>query len=143
MSIWKKTFTIESLNDKCKNTAIETLGIKITKVDDNTLEGEMPVDSRTHQVHGILHGGASVLFAETLGSIAGIIASKVGYTAVGLDINANHLRGISKGVVVGIASAIHIGRTTQVWDIKIKDKETDKLICISRLTLAVIEDKEE
>lgn len=143
MSIWKKTFTIESLNDKCKNTAIEILGIKITKVDDNTLEGEMPVDSRTHQVHGILHGGASVLFAETLGSIAGIIASKVGYTAVGLDINANHLRGISKGLVVGIASAIHIGRTTQVWDIKIKDKETDKLICISRLTLAVIEDKEE
>jgi 1,4-dihydroxy-2-naphthoyl-CoA hydrolase len=141
MSIWKKTFTIESLNDICRNTAIETLGIKITKVDDDTLEGEMPVDSRTHQVHGILHGGASVLFAETLGSIAGIIASKPGYTVVGLDINANHLKGISKGIVVGLASAIHIGRSTQVWDIKIRDKETDKLICISRLTVAVIEEK--
>jgi len=141
MSIWKKTFTIESLNDICRNTAIETLGIKITKVDDDTLEGEMPVDSRTHQVHGILHGGASVLFAETLGSIAGIIASKSGYTVVGLDINANHLKGISKGIVVGLASAIHIGRSTQVWDIKIRDKETDKLICISRLTVAVIEEK--
>lgn len=143
MSIWKKIFTIESLNKKCKNTAIETLGIRITNVDDNTLVGEMPIDSRTHQVHGILHGGASVLFAETLGSMAGIIASSPGYTAVGLDINANHLKGISTGVVVGVASAIHIGRTTQVWDIKIKDKETDKLICISRLTVAVIKEKDE
>ncbi|QKE27335.1 thioesterase [Arcobacter acticola] len=143
MSIWKKTFTLESLNEKCKNTAVETLGIKITKIEDNSLEGEMPVDSRTHQIHGILHGGASVLFAETLGSIAGVVAAKPGYTVVGLDINANHLRGVSEGFVVGIATAIHIGRTTQVWDIKIKHKETDKLVCISRLTVSVIEEKEE
>lgn len=141
MSIWKKDISIQELNDMGKNTAIESLGIKITKITDDTLEGEMPIDYRTHQIHGILHGGSSVLFAETLGSLAGVLVSEEGFTAVGLDINANHLRGFSNGTVVGIASAIHIGRTTQVWEIKIKHKETEKLVCISRLTVAVIKEK--
>jgi 1,4-dihydroxy-2-naphthoyl-CoA hydrolase len=141
MGIWNKKISLEELNFMGKNTAIESLGIKITKITDNTLEGEMPIDFRTHQIHGILHGGSSVLFAETLGSLAGVMASQEGFTVVGLDINANHLRGFPNGDVIGIASAIHIGRTTQVWEIKINHKETKKLVCISRLTVAVIKEK--
>lgn len=140
MSIWNKKFSLESLNEMCRNTAIEHLGIKITKVDKQTIEGEMPVDSRTRQIHGILHGGSSVLFAETLGSMAGLLASKEGYTVVGLEINANHLKGIKDGTVVGIATPVHIGRTTQVWNIEISHKQTGKIACISRLTVAVIKE---
>jgi len=141
MSIWKKEISLEDLNSMGKDTAIENLGIKITKITDDTLEGEMPIDCRTHQIQGILHGGSSVLFAETLGSLAGVIASEKGFTVVGLDINANHLRGFPDGSVIGVASAIHIGRTTQVWEIKISHKETQKMVCISRLTVAVIKEK--
>lgn len=141
MSIWKKEISLEDLNSMGKDTAIENLGIKITKITDDTLEGEMPIDCRTHQIQGILHGGSSVLFAETLGSLAGVIASEKGFTVVGLDINANHLRGFPEGSVIGVASAIHIGRTTQVWEIKISHKETQKMVCISRLTVAVIKEK--
>lgn len=142
MSIWKKNFELEELNKMCSDTAIESLGIKITKVGENYLEGEMPVDPRTHQIHGILHGGSSVLFAETLGSMAGVIASEKACTVVGLEINANHLRGVSSGIVIGTATPIHLGRTTQVWDIKISHKETQKMVCVSRLTVAVIKEKE-
>lgn len=141
MSIWKKEISLEDLNSMGKDTAIENLGIKITKITDDTLEGEMPIDCRTHQIQGILHGGSSVLFAETLGSLAGVIASEKGFNVVGLDINANHLRGFPDGSVIGVASAIHIGRTTQVWEIKISHKETQKMVCISRLTVAVIKEK--
>jgi len=140
MSIWKKKSSLTELNKICENTAMESLGIKITEITDDTIIGEMPVDNRTRQVHGILHGGSSVLFAETLGSIAGALAAKEGFTAVGLDINANHLRGVQGGFVVGVASAIHLGRTTHVWEIKIHDKATDKLVCISRLTVAIIKE---
>ncbi len=139
MSIWKKTFTLESLNEMSKNTAAESLGIIITKVGDNTIEGEMPVDRRTHQAHGILHGGASVLFAETLGSIGGALAVDDEHYIVGLEINANHIAGVSSGEVIGVATAVHIGRTTHVWDIKIRHKQTNKAVCVSRLTLAVID----
>ncbi|BAK71988.1 MAG: hotdog fold thioesterase [Arcobacter sp.] len=142
MSIWNKKISLEKLNEMCSNTAIESLGIRITKIGSDFLEGEMPIDSRTHQIHGILHGGSSVLFAETLGSMAGVMASQVGFTVVGLDINANHLRGVSSGEVIGITTPIHIGRTTQVWDIKISHKETKKIVCVSRLTVAVIQEKE-
>lgn len=138
MTIWKKDFSLDSLNEMCKNTAVESLGIRITKVGNNTIEGEMPVDKRTQQVRGLLHGGASVLLAETLGSIGGAISTKEGYTIVGLEINANHIGGTSRGTVVGVATAVHIGLTTQVWDIKINHKETKKAICVSRITLAVM-----
>lgn len=139
MSIWKKDFTIESLNEKCKETASESLGIVITKVGENFIEGEMPVDRRTKQPAGLLHGGASVLLAETLGSIGGALAVDKNFSIVGLEINANHVGGAKEGYVVGTATAVHIGRTTHVWEIKINHKETNKAICISRITLAVIE----
>jgi 1,4-dihydroxy-2-naphthoyl-CoA hydrolase len=140
MSIWNKDISLEEFNEMGKNTAIENLGIKITKIGKNSLEGEMPIDKRTHQIHGILHGGSSVLFAETLGSLAGVLAANVGFTVVGLDINANHLRGFPDGNVIGIATPIHIGRTTQVWEIEISHKETKKMVCVSRLTVAVIKE---
>ncbi len=139
MSIWKKKFTLESLNLMSKDTAAQSLGIKITKVGDNTIEGIMPVDSRTHQPRGLLHGGASALFAETLGSLGGFIAANEGYAIAGIEINANHISGVTSGEVIGVATAIHIGKTTQVWDIKINHKQTNKAVCVSRLTLAVID----
>lgn len=142
MSIWKKEFTLESINNMTKDTASESLGIVITKVGDDFIEGDMPVDKRTRQPRGLLHGGASALLAETLGSLGGFISTKEGYAIVGIEINANHVSGIKDGFVVGRATAVHIGKTTQVWDIRIRDKKADKLVCISRLTLAVIEIKE-
>lgn len=138
MSIWKKQFTLNSLNEMCQNTAIENLGIKITKFDNNSIEGEMPVDKRTSQVRGLLHGGSSALLVETLGSIGGAMSVKEGYTIAGIEVNANHLRGISSGYVVGIATAVHLGKTTHVWDVKIYEKHTNRPICVGRLTLAVI-----
>lgn len=142
MSIWNKEFSLELINSMTKDTATQSLGIEITKIGDDYIEGEMPVDNRTKQLRGLLHGGASALLAETLGSLGGYICAKEGYAIVGMEINANHISGVKDGVVVGVATPIHIGRTTQVWDIKIKHKETKKLVCISRLTLAVIEIKE-
>jgi uncharacterized protein (TIGR00369 family) len=122
-----------------KDTAAESLGIVITNIGENTIVGEMPVDKRTCQVRGLLHGGSSVLFAETLGSIGGALAVEEGYTIVGLEINANHIGGVANGEVVGIATPIHIGKTTQVWEIRINHKQTNKAVCISRITLAVID----
>lgn len=139
MSIWKKEFSLESINAMSKDTAAESLGITITNVGNDYIEGEMPVDKRTHQVRGLLHGGSSVLFAETLGSIGGALAVDDNHTIVGLEINANHIGGVSDGNVVGIARPIHIGKTTQVWEIRINHKQTNKAVCISRITLAVID----
>jgi 1,4-dihydroxy-2-naphthoyl-CoA hydrolase len=138
MNIWKKDFSLDSLNKMCKDTAVENLGITITKITDNTIEGQMPVDSRTCQVRGLLHGGSSALLVETLGSIGGAMAVKEGFTIAGIEINANHVGGISSGYVVGIATAIHIGKTTHVWDVKINEKGTNRAICVGRITLAVI-----
>lgn len=138
MNIWKKDFTLKSINDMNNNTAAENMGIIITSVGENTIKGEMPVDKRTCQPRGILHGGASALFAETLGSLGAYLSVNNEYTIAGIEINANHIAGVSKGEVVGVATAAHIGKTTQVWDIKINHKQTNKVICISRLTLAVI-----
>lgn len=138
MNIWKKKFTIESLNSMSKNTAVENLGIKITKFTDNSIYAEMPVDNRTRQVKGLLHGGASALFIETLGSIAGEMTLKEGLSVVGIEINANHIGAISSGFVVGVATVVHLGKTTQVWNIEINEKGTNRAICVGRLTLAVI-----
>lgn len=139
MSIWKKNFSLESMNKETKNTAVENLGIKITKIGEDTIEGSMPVDSRTCQVRKLLHGGASALLVETLGSIGGYLATDDNHTIVGIEVNANHISGISSGNVIGIAKAIHIGRTTQVWDVKINEEYTNKKIAIGRITLSVIE----
>ncbi len=129
---------LNELNRWGKDTASDALGIAFTASGIDWLEASMPVDQRTRQPAGLLHGGASVLLAETLGSVAGnLCIDRQRQACVGLEINANHLKGVSAGNVVGRVSPIHIGRSTQVWDIRIRNAQ-DQLVCISRLTLAVI-----
>jgi 1,4-dihydroxy-2-naphthoyl-CoA hydrolase len=136
--MFKQTPTLEQLNAHGANTIGALIGIEFTAIGQDYLCAKMPVDSRTHQPYGILHGGASVVLAETLGSVAGNLSVEAStHHCVGLDINANHLRSVSKGWVYGKTTPLHIGKTTQVWEIKITD-ERDNLVCISRLTLAVI-----
>jgi 1,4-dihydroxy-2-naphthoyl-CoA hydrolase len=138
MSLWKQPPDLTRLNGWSANTMMETLGIRITAVGDDWLQGTMPVDHRTHQPYGLLHGGASVVLAETLGSTAAMLTLDPNQElAVGLDINANHLRGVRNGTVTGTAKALHLGRTTQVWEIRIENEE-GALVCISRITMAVI-----
>lgn len=138
MSLWKQPPDLARINGWSANTMMETLGIRITAVGDDWLQGTMPVDHRTHQPYGLLHGGASVVLAETLGSTAAMLTLDPDQElAVGLDINANHLRGVRNGTVTGTATALHLGRTTQVWEIRIENEE-GALVCISRITMAVI-----
>ena len=121
-------------------TLADALGIELVALTDDYLEGRMPVDGRTHQPMGLLHGGASVALAETLGSIGA--ATRIDVTkqaCVGLEINANHIKGVRAGWVRGRATALHVGRTTQVWEIRITHEETGALVCISRITMAVID----
>jgi 1,4-dihydroxy-2-naphthoyl-CoA hydrolase len=138
MRMWKQPVDLERVNAASRNTMLETLGIRITEIGDDYVRGTLPVDARTHQPYGLLHGGASVALAETLGSLAGMLTLDPAVeVAVGLDINANHVRGVKSGTVTGTARALHVGRTTQVWEIRIED-EQQRLVCIARLTLAVI-----
>jgi len=137
MAIWKQDISLERINGWSANTMMETLGIRITELGDDWLRGTMPVDHRTHQPYGLLHGGASVVLAETLGSTAAMLSLDPSEVAVGLDINANHIRGVRSGTVTGTARMLHIGRTTQVWEIRI-ETESGELVCISRITMAVI-----
>ena len=138
MSLWKQPTDLARLNGWSANTMMEALGIRITAVGDDWLAGSMPVDQRTHQPYGLLHGGASVALAETLGSTAAMLTlDPAKELAVGLDINANHIRGVRSGTVTGTAKALHLGRTTQVWEIRIEN-EDGALVCISRITMAVI-----
>lgn len=141
MTIWYKPFTLEEVQQRSPGTMIDHIGIIITEVGDTYLKGTMPVDHRTVQPMGILHGGASVALAETLGSLAAnLVVDNEQKYCVGLDINANHIRAARKGFVTGIAKPLHIGSSTQVWSIEITDEE-NKLVCISRLTMAVLERK--
>ena len=128
---------LAELNALSKGTAMEPLGIVFTQIGNDFVRGTMPVDQRTRQPYGLLHGGASVLLAETLGSSAGNLCVGDDEVCVGIEINANHLRAARDGVVTGTARPIHIGARTQVWDIRIED-ERGRLVCISRLTLAVV-----
>ena len=137
MSIWKQPTDIVRINALSANSMLEHLGIEITDIGDDYLRGTMPVDARTRQPFGLLHGGASVALAESLGSLAGNLCLDANEMAVGLDINANHVRAVTAGVVTGTARALHVGRSTQVWEIRIED-ERRRLVCISRLTLAVV-----
>jgi 1,4-dihydroxy-2-naphthoyl-CoA hydrolase len=138
MAIWKHPLDLDRINGWSRNTMMETLDIRFTAFGDDWLRGTMPVDHRTQQPFGLLHGGASVVLAETLGSSAALLTLDVEKEiAVGLDINANHIRGVRDGIVTGTAKAVHLGRTTQVWEIRIEE-DTGKLVCLSRLTMAVI-----
>ena len=138
MAIWKQDTSLERLNAWSANTMMEALGIRFTEIGDDWVRGTMPVDHRTHQPYGLLHGGASVVLAETLGSTAAMLTlDPTQSAAVGLDINANHVRGVRSGTVTGTARVIHLGRTTQVWEIRI-ETEAGELVCISRITMAVI-----
>ena len=132
---------IQRVNDSIQNTMSSTIGIEITDIDNDFICGKMPVDERTIQPFGLLHGGASVALAETLGSIAGgIKVYPNDETVVGIEINANHLKSARNGWVYGKATPIRIGKKVQVWNIEISNDSGD-LICVSRLTLAVIPKK--
>jgi 1,4-dihydroxy-2-naphthoyl-CoA hydrolase len=139
MPIWfDPNLTPAQLQPLADNTLGGHLGIEFTEVGEDFLKGRMPVDHRTRQPYGLLHGGASVALAETLGSVAAAyVVDHSKFNAVGLEINANHVRGVREGFVTGTARPLHIGKSTQVWEIRITD-ERDKLICISRLTVAII-----
>ena len=136
--IWFKEFTPEMLNDRPKNHLGALLGIVFTEIGKDYLKATMPVDERTRQPFGILHGGASVVLSETLGSIASFMCiDPEKFQAVGLEVNANHLRPVKDGLVTGVCTPIHIGSKTQIWDIKMYNDQ-GKINCISRLTVAVI-----
>jgi 1,4-dihydroxy-2-naphthoyl-CoA hydrolase len=137
MAIWKQHADLEAMNAWSRRTLMHALDIRITELGHDYLRGTMPVDDRTRQPYGILHGGASVALAETLGSTAAMLCCEDGRAAVGLEINANHLRAVREGTVTGTARPIHIGRSTQVWEIRIEN-ETGDLTCVSRLTMAVV-----
>jgi len=136
--VFRTPVDLTLVNALSRNTLIDHLGIVFTAAGEDWLQATMPVDARTKQPYGLLHGGASVVLAETLGSSAGnLCVDPTQQVCVGLEINANHLRATRSGVVTGTARALHVGRTTQVWEIRIED-EAGKPVCISRLTLAVV-----
>jgi 1,4-dihydroxy-2-naphthoyl-CoA hydrolase len=139
MSIWHQPCTLEELDRQSKGCMVELLDIRFTEIGPDYLRASMPVDARTWQPYGLLHGGASVVLAETLGSTAAqccVDGSR--FYCVGQEINANHLRGVRSGRVTGTARPIHIGARSHVWEIRIED-EKGRLACISRLTMAVVE----
>lgn len=137
MAIWKQDLTLEALKRTAHDTAVSHLGIEFLEVGEDWLSARVPVNRQTCQPYGLLHGGVSVVLAETLGSCGAAFAVPEGTKVVGLDINANHLRGVSEGWVTGIARAVHLGRTTQVWQIDLRD-EQGRMVCTSRLTMAVL-----
>ncbi len=139
MTIWKETRTLEQITARSQNTMVAHLGIEFTEIGPDYITARMPVDERTLQPAGLLHGGASAALAETLGSVAGnMCIDSQKKVCVGLEINANHIRAARSGWVTGTARSIHLGGSTQVWEIRITD-EQGRLVCISRLTLAVLE----
>lgn len=139
MAIWFSQATVDDVTALSDDSLASHLGIEFLEIGDDFLRGRMPVDSRTVQPGRILHGGASVALAETLGSVAAsLCVDPEKYTCVGLEINANHLRAGRSGYVYGTARPIHVGRSTQVWEIRIED-EQEKPVCVSRLTMAVLE----
>jgi 1,4-dihydroxy-2-naphthoyl-CoA hydrolase len=139
MPIWfEPNLTVDHIQPLGKNTMGEHLGIEFIEVGEDFLKGRMPVDHRTRQPYGLLHGGASVALAETLGSVgAAYVVDRRQFNTVGLEINANHVRGVREGFVTATARPIQIGKSTQVWEIRITD-EREKLVCISRLTVAIL-----
>ncbi len=138
--MFNKSFDLDFLRNLNPNTIDKQLGIEFTEIGEDFITAKMPVDHRTHQPFGILHGGASVVLAESLGSVASMLslADPEKQRAVGLEISANHIRAVREGWVYGRVTPLHVGRSTHVWDIKITN-EAGKLVCVSRLTVAVID----
>ncbi len=143
MAIWfNKDVTIKDIKPLGENTMGDLLGIEWTEIGDDFLKAKMPVDNRTRQPYGLLHGGASCTLAETIGSVASsMVVDHNRFACVGLEINANHVRSVREGFVTGVAMPLHVGANTHVWDVRIYD-DAGKLICVSRLTVAVIPRKE-
>ena len=143
MSIWfDKGLTIENFHQPNQGTLSEHLGIEWTELGDNFLKAKMPVDHRTRQPYGLLHGGASCVLAETIGSFASaMVIDPARFQCVGLEINANHVHSATDGYVTGVATPLHLGKATHVWDIKIYN-DNGKMVCVSRLTLAIIEKRD-
>ncbi|MEJ5992166.1 hotdog fold thioesterase [Ramlibacter sp. PS3R-8] len=139
MAIWKRPISIELLTELHRGTAPAHLGMEFVEVGDDYIKGRIPVDERTRQPYGLLHGGVSVVLAETLGSCGAVYACKPGTRCVGLDINANHIRGAMAGWVTGITKPVHVGRSTQVWAIELFD-DAGHLTCVSRITMAVLKE---
>ena len=143
MGIFRQKIDIEALNRLSRNTLAEQIGIEFTSAGEDFMEAKMPVDKRTHQPFGLLHGGASVAMAETLASVAATCCvDSTKQFCVGLEINANHIRGVKSGYVKGTTRPIHVGKKTQVWEIRIVN-DRDELVCVSRITLAVLDKKED
>ena len=139
MTIWYLEAAPDSLNAISANTMVEHLGIEFIAIGEDSITARMPVDHRTVQPAGLLHGGASVALAETLGSVAATLCVNPATTScVGLEINANHIRSVRSGFVIGVARPIHLGNSTHVWDIRIYDDEQERLVCVCRLTMAVL-----
>lgn len=137
MPIWKQPISVDTLTEVSRNTATEHLGIEFLEVGDDFLRARVPVDARTRQPYGLLHGGVSVVLAETLGSLGAVFCAAPGTHAVGLEINANHIRGASAGWVTGTARPLHMGRSTQVWQIELRD-DAGQLTCVSRITMSML-----
>lgn len=136
--LWRDNVELESLNKLSINTMAEVLNIRFTELHSEYLKATMPVNHATHQPYGLLHGGASAALAETLGSVASSLCiDTTKQICVGIEINCNHIRSVKTGMVTGTARPLHVGATTHVWDIKITD-ENDKLVCVSRLTVAIL-----
>lgn len=139
MSIWfDKTITLEKIKHFGKDSMAHFLGMEWVEIGDDFLKMSLRVNEKTRQPYGLLHGGASCVLAETVGSVASaLVIDQANFFCVGLEINANHVKGAREGLVIGTATPLHLGKTTHVWDIKIRD-EKEKLICVSRLTVAII-----
>jgi 1,4-dihydroxy-2-naphthoyl-CoA hydrolase len=137
MTLWKRPISIEDLARIHQDTAVDHLGMEFLEVGDDFIRARIPVDKRTRQPYGLLHGGVSVVLAETLGSCGAAYAAPEGWRAVGLDINANHIRSATSGWVTGITRPVHVGRTTQVWHIDMHN-DAGELTCVSRITMAVL-----
>ena len=138
MAIWRDSFPLELVNQHSQGTLVAHLGIQFIEAGDDYVRATMPVDARTHQPAHMLHGGASVALAETLASWAAtFVVDREQHYCVGLEINANHVRAVGSGSVTGTARPVHLGRSTQIWEVRIVD-ESDRLVCISRVTMAVL-----
>ena len=140
MGIFQQNITLAALNEMSNNTLAGMLGIEFTELGDDFIVARMPVDERTRQPLGLLHGGASVALAETLGSVAATLCLDNSRFCVGLEINANHIRSARNGFVMGRTQPVHLGKQTHVWEIRITN-ESNELICISRITMAILEKK--